>query len=77
MAEPFLGLFRDRAERQSVPSYFLVLLVDMVPALLLMLYSIWPQVLMKVAEAPWSVAEWAVALGFDYPRATVPVLVLG
>ena len=30
-----------------------------------------------VAEAPWSVAEWAVALRFDIPRATVPVLVLG
>ena len=30
-----------------------------------------------VAEAPWSVAEWAVALRFDNPRATVPVLVLG
>ena len=24
-----------------------------------------------VAEAPWSVAEWAVALRFDNPRATV------
>ena len=31
----------------------------------------------EVAEAPWSVAEWAVALRFDNPRATVPVLVLG
>ena len=31
----------------------------------------------QVAEAPWSVAEWAVALRFDNPRATVPVLVLG
>ena len=30
-----------------------------------------------VAEAPWSVAEWAVALRFDSPRATVLVLVLG
>ena len=26
---------------------------------------------------PWSVAEWAVALRFDNPRATVLVLVLG
>ena len=25
----------------------------------------------QVAEAPWSVAEWAVALRFDHPRATV------
>ena len=32
---------------------------------------------LKVAEAPWSVAEWAVALRFDNPRATVLVLVLG
>ena len=24
-----------------------------------------------VAEAPWSVAEWAVALRFDHPRAIV------
>ena len=31
----------------------------------------------QVAEAPWSVAEWAVALRFDHPRATVPVLLLG
>ena len=31
----------------------------------------------NVAEAPWSVAEWAVALRFDNPRATVRVLVLG
>ena len=31
----------------------------------------------KVAEAPWSVAEWAVALRFDNPRATVLVRVLG
>ena len=31
----------------------------------------------KVAEAPWSVAEWAVALRFDNPRATVLVLVFG
>ena len=30
----------------------------------------------KVAEAPWSVAEWAVALRFDHPRATVLVLLL-
>ena len=30
----------------------------------------------EVAEAPWSVAEWAVALGFDTPRATVLVLFL-
>ena len=30
-----------------------------------------------VAEARWSVAEWAVALRFDNPRATVPVPVLG
>ena len=30
-----------------------------------------------VAEAPWSVAEWAVALRFDHPRATVLVLLLG
>ena len=30
----------------------------------------------EVAEAPWSVAEWAVALRFDNPRATVPVLLL-
>ncbi len=30
-----------------------------------------------VAEAPWSVAEWAVALRFENPRATVPVLVSG
>ena len=30
-----------------------------------------------VAEAPWSVAEWAVALRFDNPRATVLVLLLG
>ena len=30
-----------------------------------------------VAEAPWSEAEWAVALRFDNPRATVLVLVLG
>ena len=31
-----------------------------------------------VAEAPWSVRrEWAVALRFDHPRATVLVLVLG
>ena len=31
----------------------------------------------EVAEAPWSVAERAVALRFDNPRATVLVLVLG
>ena len=31
----------------------------------------------EVAEAPWSGAEWAVALRFDNPRATVLVLVLG
>ena len=31
----------------------------------------------EVAEAPWSVAEWAVALRFDNPRATLLVLVLG
>ena len=31
----------------------------------------------EVAEAPWSVAEWAVALRFDNPRATVLVLVSG
>ena len=30
-----------------------------------------------VAEAPWSGAEWAVALRFDNPRATVLVLLLG
>ena len=30
-----------------------------------------------VAEAPWSVAEWAVALRFDIPRATVLVRLLG
>ena len=30
-----------------------------------------------VAEAPWSVAEWAVAPRFDHPRATVLVLLLG
>ena len=34
-------------------------------------------VLPHVAEAPWSVAEWAVAPRFDNPRATVLVLVLG
>ena len=28
----------------------------------------------EVAEAPWRVAEWAVALRFDNPRATVLVL---
>ena len=32
---------------------------------------------LTVAEAPWSVAEWAVALRFDHPRATVLVLSLG
>ena len=31
----------------------------------------------KVAEAPWSEAEWGVAPRFDHPRATVPVLLLG
>ena len=31
----------------------------------------------SVAEAPWSEAEWAVALRFDNPRATVLVLLLG
>ena len=31
----------------------------------------------SVAEAPWSVAEWAVALRFDNPRAAVLVLLLG
>ncbi len=31
----------------------------------------------KVAEAPWSGAEWLVALRFDNPRATVLVLSLG
>ena len=31
----------------------------------------------EVAEAPWSVAEWAVALRFDIPQATVLVLVFG
>ena len=35
-------------------------------------YQVWK----KVAEAPWSVAEWAVALRFHNPRATVLVLVL-
>ena len=30
-----------------------------------------------VAEAPWSVAEWAVALRFDNPRATALVRLLG
>ena len=29
-----------------------------------------------VAEAPWSVAEWAVALRFDNPRGTALVLLL-
>ena len=33
--------------------------------------------LQQVAEAPWSVAEWAVAPRFDNPGATVPVLLLG
>ena len=32
---------------------------------------------LDVAEAPWSVAEWAVAPRFDHPRATVLVLVPG
>ena len=31
----------------------------------------------KVAEAAWSGAEWAVALRFDNPLATVSVLVFG
>ena len=31
----------------------------------------------EVAEAPWSVAEWAVAHRSDIARATVLVLVLG
>ena len=30
----------------------------------------------EVAEAPWSVAEWSVALRFENPRATVLVLLL-
>ncbi len=30
-----------------------------------------------VAEAPWNVAEWVVALRFDNPRVTVPVLLIG
>ena len=30
----------------------------------------------QVAEAPWSGAEWAVALRFDHPRATVLVRLL-
>ena len=34
--------------------------------------SVW-----EVAEAPWSVAEWVVALRFDNPRATVLVPLLG
>ena len=33
--------------------------------------------ILKVAEAPWSVAERAVAPRFDNPRATALVLVLG
>ena len=32
---------------------------------------------LNVAEAPWSVAKWAVALRFDNPRATVLMLLLG
>ena len=36
-----------------------------------------PAVPIVVAEAPWSVAEWAVAPRCDNPRATVLVLVLG
>ena len=36
-----------------------------------------PHVALLVAEAPWSVAGWAVALRFDIPRATVLVLGLG
>ena len=31
----------------------------------------------SVAEAPWSVAEWAVAPRFDHVRAAAPVLLLG
>ena len=31
----------------------------------------------EVAEAPWSGAEWAVALRFYNPRAAVLVLLLG
>ena len=34
-----------------------------------------PAVEAVVAEAPWSEAEWAVALRFDNPRATVLVRV--
>ena len=33
-------------------------------------------VLAQVAEAPWSGAEWAIALRFDRPRGTVLVLLL-
>ena len=36
-----------------------------------------PGMVPMVAEAPWSVAEWSVALIFDNPRATGLVLVLG
>ena len=31
----------------------------------------------QVAEASWSGAKWAVAVGFYYPRATVLVLLSG
>ena len=41
-------------------------------------WNLWRiRVATEVAEAPWSVAEWAVALRFDNPRATVLVLVSG
>ena len=33
--------------------------------------------LADVAEAPWSVAEWAVAPRFDSPRASASVLLFG
>ena len=35
------------------------------------------QVRRQVPEAPWSIAEWIVALRFDNPRVTVLVLLLG
>ena len=35
------------------------------------------EVLEQVSEAPWSGAEWAVALRFDNPRATALVRLLG
>ena len=41
--EPFLGIFRGRGTR-SAGQFTAALLVDMVPALLLMLYSVWPEV---------------------------------